>query len=102
MNKTLDPKEKDELDSLVREALRDHEKVIGHYINLIDFLVERIVKDVTEWHIATTDPASTLFSEDGDDEKIFQQTGDMIEFHSKVDVEMPSSGFTIYDKDFKK
>ncbi len=102
MSKILDPKEKDELDSIVREALRDHEKVIGHYINLIDFLVERIVKDVIEWHVTVTEPTDTLISEDGADERLFQQTGDMIEFHSKAEIDMPSSKFTIYDKDFKK
>ena len=102
MSSTLDPKDKDNLDSLIRDALRDHEKVIGHYINLVDFLVERIVKDVTGWHTEVTTPDSTLFSEAGEDEKFFQQTSDVVEFRSKVEVEMPSSGFTIYDKDFKK
>ena len=102
MSSSLEPKDKDSLDSLIRDALRDHEKVIGHYINLVDFLVERIVKDVTGWHADITGPTSAAPSEDGEDEKFFQQTSDVVGFQSKVEVEMPSSVFTIYDKDFKK
>jgi len=102
MSSTLDPKNKDNLDSLIRDALRDHEKVIGHYINLVDFLVERIVKDVTDWHTDITTPPATLFSEDGEDEKFFQQTSDVVEFSAKADVDMSGGTFTIYDKEFKK
>jgi len=102
MSSTLDPKNKDNLDSLIRDALRDHEKVIGHYINLVDFLVERIVKDVTDWHTNITAPPATLFSEDGEDEKFFQQTSDVVEFSAKADVDMSGGTFTIYDKEFKK
>ena len=102
MSKVLTPDNKDQLDSLVRDALRDHEKVIGHYVNLVDFLVERLVKDITEWHNDIVDPNSLQISEDAEDEKFFQQTGDMIESRAKTDIDMSPTGFTIYDKDFKK
>ncbi len=102
MSKALIPDDKDRLDSLVRDALRDHEKVIGHYINLVDFLVERMVKDITEWHLDVASPNSLQISEDAESEKFFQQTEDMVEFGSKADVDMSTGGFTIYSKEFKK
>jgi len=102
MNKTLTPDNKDRLDTLIRDALRDHEKVIGHYINLVDFLVERMVKDVTEWHLDVVNPNSLQISEDAENEKFFQQTDDMVEFSAKADVDMSGGAFTIYDKEFKK
>jgi len=102
MSKILTPEEKDQLDSLVRDALRDHEKVIGHYINLVDFLVERLVKEVTDWHFGTSNASLENVSDDADDEKFFQQTEDMIEFGDKANVDMSTGGFTIYSKEFKK
>ena len=102
MNKTITPNDKDQLDNLIRDAFRDHEKVIGHYINLVDFLVERVVKDVTGWHLDIINPNSLQASGDGSDEKFFQQTDDMVEFSTKADVDMSGGAFTIYNKDFKK